>query len=109
MSISSMEKMFKLHYMPLALEDLRNISDYIVNTLQAPKAAVDLLDAMDESISRLRQFPFSCRVYQPIDYMENEYRILSVKNYLVFYVVSEQVVEIHRVIYAKMDLTKMVK
>lgn len=101
--------MFKLDYLPLALQDLKNISDYIVDTLHAPKAAADLLDDMDESISRLRQFPFSCRVYQPIVDMEHEYRILPVNNYLVFYVVSEQVVEIHRVIYAKMDLTKMIK
>lgn len=101
--------MFKLHYMPLALEDLRGISDYIADALQAPKAAVDLLDAMEESISRLQQFPFSCRVYQPIDYLENEYRFLPVNNYLVFYVVKEQVVEIHRVVYAKMDLTKIIK
>jgi toxin ParE1/3/4 len=104
-----MGKMFKLHYMPLALEDLRNISDYIVDTLQAPKAAVDLLDAMDASISMLRQFPFSCKVYQPIDKLNHEYRILPVKNYLVFYVVGEQVVEIHRVMYAKMDLTNIIK
>jgi toxin ParE1/3/4 len=101
--------MHKLKYLPLALKDLRDITDYIAETLKAPKAAMDLLDALDESISRLEQFPYSCKVYQPIKDLESEYRLLPVKNYAVFYIVKEQVVEIHRVIYAKMDLTKMIK
>lgn len=101
--------MYKLKYLPLALNDLRHIADYIADTLKAPKAAMDLLDALDESISRLEQFPYSCKVYQPIKELENEYRLLPVKNYAVFYVVKELVVEIHRVVYAKMDLTKVIK
>lgn len=101
--------MHKLQYLPLALKDLRDSTDYISETLKASKAAMDLLDALDESISRLQQFPYSCKVYHPIKDLENEYRMLPVKNYLVFYVVKEQVVEIHRVVYAKMDLTKIIK
>jgi toxin ParE1/3/4 len=101
--------MHKLKYLPLALKDLRDTTDYIVDTLKAPKAAMDLLDAMDESISRLEQFPYSFKIYQPIKDLENEYRLLPVKNYAVFYVVKEQVVEIHRIIYAKMDFTKVIK
>lgn len=101
--------MYKLKYLPLALEDLRDITDYIAGTLKAPKAAMDLLDTMDRSISRLIQFPFSCKVYRPAKEVETEYRLLPVKNYAVFYVVKEEVVEIHRVIYAKMDLTNAIK
>lgn len=44
----------RLRYLPLALKDLRDITDYISDTLKAaPKAAMDLLDNMEESISRL--------------------------------------------------------
>ncbi|MCY9666266.1 type II toxin-antitoxin system RelE/ParE family toxin [Paenibacillus alginolyticus] len=100
--------MYKLKYMSLALKDMRDITDYIADTLKAPKAAMDLVDAMDSSIAMLQEFPYSCKIYQPMKDLENEYRLLSVKNYLVFYVVKEQVVEIHRVIYAKMDLTKVI-
>lgn len=73
--------MYKLKYLPLALTDLMDITDYIASTLKAPKAAADLLDSLDKSISRLEQFPYSCRGYQPIKSMENEYRLLPVKNY----------------------------
>src|SRR5690625_1411172 len=101
--------MYRLKYLPLALNDLRDITDYIADTLKAPKAAVDLLDVLEESISRLKQFPYSCKIYQPVSDKENEHRILPNKNYIVFYVVNEEVVEIHRIVYAKMDLTRVIK
>lgn len=101
--------MHKLRYLPLAQKDLRDIISYIADSLKAPKAAMDLVDALDHSISRLAQLPYSCRVYQPIEPLEAEYRILPVKNYLVFYVASEHDVEIHRIIYAKMDITKIIR
>ena len=91
------------------MKDLTDIATYIADHLKAPKAAMDLLNDLDKSISRLEQFPYSCKVYQPIRELENEYRLLPVKNYAVFYVVKEQVVEIHRVLYAKMNLTKIIK
>ncbi len=98
--------MHKLKYLPLALKDLRNTTSYIVDVLKAPKAALDLVDALDTSISRLVQFPYSCRTYQPMKPLEIEYRMLPVKNYMVFYVVTEHEVEIHRIVYAKMDFEK---
>jgi addiction module RelE/StbE family toxin len=101
--------MYKLKYLPLALKDLRGITDYITDTLKAPKAALDLLNSLDDSISMLQEYPYSYKVYLSIKELEIEYRLLPVKNYLVFYVVKEQVVEIHRVVYAKMDLTKVIK
>lgn len=101
--------MYEIRYLPLARKDLTDITTYITDHLKAPNAAMDLLNALDESISRLEQFPYSCKVYQPIRELENEYRLLPVKNYAVFYVVKEKVVEIHRVVYAKMDLTKIIK
>lgn len=101
--------MHEIKYLPLARKDLTDIMTYIADHLKAPKAAIDLLNILDESISRLEQFPYSCKVYQPINELESEYRLLPVKNYAVFYVVKEQVVEIHRVVYDKMDLTKIIK
>ena len=101
--------MYEIRYLPLASKDLADIITYIAHELKSPKAAMDLIDALDDAISRLAQFPYSCRVYQTEKPLENEYRVLPVKNYLVFYVVKEQVVEIHRVVYAKMDINKLIK
>lgn len=99
--------MFKLNYLPLAQKDLRDIISYIADNLKSPKAAMDLIDALDSSLRRLQQFPHSCKLYQPIKSLEAEYRILPVKNYLVFYVVTEHEVEIHRIVYAKMDIKNL--
>lgn len=101
--------MHKIKFLSLAVKDLKDITDYITDTLKAPKAAMDLVDALDHSISRLQQFPYSSKVYQPVKSLETEYRMLPVKNYLVFYVVTEGEVEIHRIIYAKMNLEKIIK
>jgi toxin ParE1/3/4 len=88
--------MYELQYLPLAQADLFNIISYISDCLKAPEAAMDLVEALDNAIARLRNFPYSCRV-------------LPVKNYLVFYVVNECKVEIHRIIYAKMNLEQTFK
>jgi len=101
--------MYEIRYLPLARKDLNDIMFYIADHLKAPKAAMNLLDVLEESIFRLEQFPYSCKVYQPIKTLDAEYRLLPVKNYAIFYVVNEQTVEIHRIVYAKMDLSKLIK
>lgn len=88
--------MHELKYLPLAQMGLREITSYIADNLKAPKVAMDLVDALDNAISRLQQFPYSCKLYQAMESLEAEYRMLPVNNYIVFYVVTEHVVEIHR-------------
>ena len=99
--------MHKLIYLPLAQKDLRDITSYISDVLKVPKAAMDFIDIMESSISRLALFPYSCKVYQPLKQLCYEYRVLVVKNYLVFYIVTEHEVEIHRIVYSKMDIQKL--
>lgn len=101
--------MYKLKYLPLALLDLHEITNYITDILMAPKAAMDLIDTLDNSISRLKKFPYSCKIYQTEERLETEYRMLPVKNYLVFYLVEGKTVEIHRIIYARMDYNKFMQ
>jgi plasmid stabilization system protein ParE len=101
--------MYEIKYLPMALNDVREIIDYITDVLNAPQAAVDLAIDLENSISRLERFPYSCMVYRHAGFLSYEYRYLQVKNYLVFYAVTEQFVEIHRVVYAKVDLSRAVK
>ena len=101
--------MYKLKYLPLARKDLRDIVNYIADNLKAPEAAMDLVDAVESSIQRLQQFSYSCKVYLPVEPLDDEYRVLTVKNYLVFYVVTEHEVEIRRIIYAMMDIKNIIK
>lgn len=102
---------YKLVYLPTAQKDISEAVLYIADQLKAPKAAMDLLDALDKSISRLQDFPYSYKLYQLKEALENEYRFLPVKNYGVFYVVKEEqkAIEVHRVLYGKMDFTGTIK
>lgn len=101
--------MYRIRYLPIAQKDLQDIVLYILENLKSLKAAMDFIDSLDESILRLKQYPYSCKLYQLKEPLELEYRFLSVKNYLVFYIVTENTVEIHRIIYAKMDIEKVIK
>lgn len=103
--------MYEIGYLPIAKQDLTEIVQYISGQLKAPQAAMDLLDAFDHSISLLKEFPYSHNLFHTLSPLEEEYRMLPVKNYVIFYVIREQhrVVEIHRIIYARMDLSHLIK
>ncbi len=92
---------YKLRYPELAQSDLVDIISYISNQLSAPQAAANLVDKLDRAISRLEQFPFSGHPYIKNQKLQDEYRMLIVENYLVFYVVYDNVVEIRRIIYGR--------
>lgn len=98
--------MYKIEYLPIARRDITNILTYISNQLNAPKAAMELLDEFDTKIAVLREFPYSHGIYRTIKPLKKEYRMLAVKRYAIFYIVKEQkqVVEIQRVMYAKSDM-----
>lgn len=101
--------MYKITYLPVARKDIENTILYIVNTLNAPTAASNLLSEIDKALSQIRQFPYSCKVFHTLFKTEYEYRILTVKNYLLFYIVKEdeKIIEIHRMIYSKMNISKI--
>lgn len=101
--------MYKIKYLPIAQKDLINIVDYISDILKNPQAALELLNNIDHSISLLKQFPYSCRIYPSKDSLETEYRLLSVKNYLIFYVVVDYDIEIHRIVFAKKDIGNLIE
>ena len=98
----------EIKYLPSFYRELNDIVEYITFTLEAPRAALSLLDELEESINNLKIFPRAHRMYRPIKPMPTEYRLLTVKNYLVFYVVLEEIIEIHRIIYKKRNLSQLI-
>ncbi|MEO1814553.1 MAG: type II toxin-antitoxin system RelE/ParE family toxin [Acetobacterium sp.] len=103
--------MVKITYLPIAQKDLQEILLYIADQLKAPQAAVDLMESLEQAIAMLDQFPYAHQIYPLIKPLKAEYRLLSVKNYVVLYVVKEpeKIVEIQRILYAKMNFSKTVK
>jgi len=101
--------MLDIVYLPSFQRDINAIIDYITYTLEAPRAASNLLDELEKSINDLKIFPLAHRLYRPIKPILTEYRVLTVKNYLVFYIVLEKTIEIHRIIYKKRNLSQLIK
>ncbi len=99
--------MNKIVYLPIARQDIREISHYIAYDLHSPKAAQDLLDDFEREIRRTADFPKMHTVYPPTAMFNNPYRFIPVKNYIIFYVVLEDAIEIRRVVYGKIDLGKL--
>jgi len=101
--------MHEIKYLPSFQQDLNAITEYTIFTLEAPGAAINLLDELEKSIDNLKEFPLAHRLYRPIKPIPTEYRILTVKNYLVFYVVLKDTIEIHRIVYKKRNLSQLIK
>lgn len=103
--------MYDIRYLPIAKQDITDIIMYISGHLNAPQAAMELLDSLDRSISLLSKFPYAHKLFHPLKPLEEEHRMLPVKNYVVFYVVREQakVIEIQRIIFGRMDLIYLLR
>ena len=94
-----MDKKYKIEYLPIAEEDISNIIHYIM--LDNPDAALSMADKFDRSISKLESFPFSGSIPNDIRLQSLNYRMLVVGNYLIFYVVINDTVEIRRILHSK--------
>ena len=94
---------FSLEYAPIAYEDLDEIFAYISSELQVPNAALNLLEAMEEAVEKLRMFPYKYQVARDALLASKGYRMLPIENFAVFYLVDDeqQIVSIRRVLYGK--------
>ncbi|MDR1000058.1 MAG: type II toxin-antitoxin system RelE/ParE family toxin [Clostridiales bacterium] len=97
--------MAKIIYSPEALHDLENIGDYISKQLKNPTAALNTVNAIQDRIDKLKDFPLLgtplSAIYDDIDV--GDYRFLVCLKYLAFYRAVENGVYIDRVMYGRRD------
>ena len=101
--------MHKIVYLPLAERDLMDALGYIAYTLGAPKAARDLLDEFDETVQRIAEFPYAHELYRTERPMKDELRKVPVKNYVLYYAVFQDRVEIRRFLYGKRNISRILE
>ena len=101
---------YKLKITPKAFDDLDEIYDYITNKLFNAKAAENLLDEIENSIMRLRDFPLSCGLVNDENLKKKGYRKLIVANYIAFFIVDEKgkQVVIMRVLYGRRQYEELI-
>lgn len=90
---------YKIKIFSITQNDLREIVDYL-NTL-SPSTALEYYDLLVKNISSLVDTPERCLLAKDKQLRLHGYRILFVKNYMVFYVIKERIIEIRRILYAK--------
>ena len=93
-------------YLPLAERDLLEALDYIAHTLEAPKAARELLAAFDETVRQIAAFPYACELYRTDRPMRDEIRKVPVKNYVLYYAVFQERVEVRRFLHGRRDRSR---
>lgn len=98
--------MHKIVYLPVAQDDLFQALEYLSNTLDAPGAAADLLDEFDKTVQQIAQFPYAHELYRTDRPIKDEIRKVPIKNYVLYYAVFPERIEIRRFLHGRRDRSK---
>ncbi len=91
-----------LRYLPVAVDDLMSIFDWIA--YDSPANAAAFVNKLDQHIGNLQIHPFLGHIPRDDKLKNAGYRVLVIESYLVFYIVRGKTVEIHRVIHGSRNL-----
>ena len=95
-------KEYSIKYLPDTVTDRDEIKEYLSQYYES--TVKKFFEQLKEKIGLLKEFPYSCPVYEH----DTDYRRLIVGDYLVFYMVNEddKTVEIHRIFHGSRDIRK---
>ena len=101
---------YEVVYLSAANADIADIVSHIAAELAAPEAASRLLDKIEQTVERLRTFPYAYRIYPTeIAAWPLEIRAAFVESYVVFYYVIEETVTVARVVYGGRDIQRLLR
>lgn len=107
MSVGAAPGRYRLRYLPLFWDDLNEAVSYIADVLKNPVAAMRLLDEVEASILERLVNPTISLKYKTTRDRPLPYCWFEVGDYMVFYVVADDVIEVRRFVYGARDLTRM--
>ena len=100
-----MAKKYEVVITPSAQKDLNEIKSYFLNVLKTSSNSI--FEKFLEQVKILKTHPLTYSVHQDPLLKLIGYRVIPIDNYLVFYVVKGNVVQIHRVLYAKRNYLQL--
>ena len=103
--------MYKLKISKLYDSDVDSSYDYINDTLKNPKAAYNLIVNITNKLLKIRENP-KIRPLVRDEYLASlGYRLINVKNYMIFYIIDEdnKYLKIVRFLYCKRDWINLLK
>jgi len=92
---------FTVKLLRIAEEDLAEIVTYIA--ADNISAGEELLDRIEKRLLSLKEHPHLGRIPDDVELMKLEYRYLIIDDYLVFYIVEERSVVVHRIVHGARD------
>jgi len=102
------EKHYKLRVLPLFEEDLNEIVDYITYRLKNPIAAEALVSDVQTAIHDRLSCAEAFEQYHSAKERRYPYYRITVRNYTIFYVVIDDVMEVRRIIYSRRDIKRQI-
>lgn len=101
---------YTIRYSDEALQNLRDIYDYVSAELKAPGIAAVQVSRIREEIRSLDLFPMRNKTVEWEPWSSRGLRQMPVDRFVVFYIVSDKAkeVQINRIIYGKRDLPNII-
>ena len=99
---------YRLEYLPLFWDDLNEAVSYIADVLKAPEAAERLIDATEAGILAHSRNPTLATTYKTAKPRPLPYYWFEVGNYMVFYVVLDDVMEVRRLPFPRLELVRRI-
>lgn len=93
----------KILYSPLSVTDLDGIFDYISQTLCNPQSARTIVSDILDRVENLEALPFIGSIVCGLPNNADEYRVIGVHNYLIFYRITDSAIFIDRILYKHRD------
>ncbi len=97
------DRKYRLRYLPLFEQDLERTASYIANVLRNPDAAFNLVDDVEAAILERSDHPLSFEPLPSTKKRKYPYYRIYVKNYVAYYVVIDDVMEVRRFLYGAQE------
>lgn len=85
---------YKIIFSPTSIKEIDEIYQYISDKLKATKAAKNLINKIEKQVQLLEYYP---KIHISIDQTDDKgrvYRRLTAKQYIILYVIDEEVMEV---------------
>ncbi len=101
-------KKYEIRYLPTFISQFNNILYYITYELKNKIAANNFYSEVVRQIEIRSKAPESYEVFKKIRNEEIKYYKINVKNYTIFYVVKNNVMEIRRIYYNQRNFENLI-
>ena len=102
------KKKYEIKYLPLFYNDLDQITNYIMYTLNNEIAANNFVNELENEINKREDNPDAYEKYISTRKRKYTYYRIYIKNYIVFYTVKDNIMEIRRILYSRRNFDKLI-